>query len=132
MGEVRSVKDEKPKKVSYFRNMITNNGASSNREISASGAMGSISLVVGLLVFVVLTIFYIVNINEAPNVLMLIDKSIVVMTLGSSLLGVRKISSVIGSKKVDGASVDELLDALRKEQELQKKETEMTSEYVEH
>lgn len=131
MGEVRSVSDEKPKKVSYFRNMITNNGASSNREISASGAMGSISLLVGLLVFVALTIFYIVNIDEAPNVMMLIDKSIVVMTLGSSLLGVRKISSVIGSKKVDGASVEELLEALRKEKELQKKEDEMTSEYVE-
>ena len=108
-------------KVSYFRNMITNRYAAHNKDISATGTMGSITMLVGLLIFVILCIFYIINISEAGNIILLIDKAIIIITLGASLLGVRKVSSVIGSKKVDNVNVEEIIEELTEQKDYYKK-----------
>lgn len=116
-------KQQKKQKKSSWRNMITNSNitASSDSDISATGAMGSISISIGLVAFLVLIIFYMFRVSEASNIILFLDKTVIIMSLGSGLLGVRKVSSVIGSKKVEGHTLDSMLtDQERIKQEMRR------------
>ncbi len=78
-----------------FMEMITSGRDGST---SATGFVGVILSLVCILMAVAIFIFYFVNVKEADHVLALLDKVIIMLGIGSALLGTRKISGVIGSK----------------------------------
>lgn len=78
-----------------FMEMITSGRDGST---SATGFVGVILSLVCILMAVAIFIFYFINVKEADNILALLDKVIIMLGIGSALLGTRKISGVIGSK----------------------------------
>lgn len=103
------------KKKGWFKNMISNRNTSSN-EISASGTMGAVVIIVGLLIFLLMTIFYMFNVTEAPNILLFSDKATTIVIVGGSLLGVRRFSSVFDRRQTDnGVSVTEAVQSMNQE-----------------
>lgn len=78
-----------------FMEMITSGRDGST---SATGFVGVILSLVCILMAVAIFIFYFVNVKEADHALAFLDKVIIMLGIGSALLGTRKISGVIGSK----------------------------------
>jgi len=90
-----------------FMEMITSGRDGST---SATGFVGVILSLVCIIMAVSIFIFYFVHPAEAENILSLLDKVIIMLGIGSALLGTRKISGVIGSKN----SIDNITDAVEK------------------
>ena len=78
-----------------FMEMITSGKDGST---SATGFIGVILSLVSILMAVAIFMFYFMHTGEAENILALADKVIIMLGIGSALLGTRKISGVIGSK----------------------------------
>ena len=109
----KSNKPEQKEKKGFFKWLSSLN--SPETETSSSGLMGSVMIIIGLAIFMILSVFYMVRISEAVNVLSLIDKTIIIMSLGAGLLGLRKFSGVIGSssrQKVDNHTLREMIDVI--------------------
>lgn len=113
--------EESEKHRGFFRNMIANRDTAKGQDISATGVMGSVTIGVGLIAFISLIVFYILETSEAGNIIQLIDKATIIVTLGGTILGVRKVSGVfnrrISSKTGKDGSVtpltqDELIEIL--------------------
>lgn len=83
-------------------------------DTSASGLMGSITLLIGLVIFIVLAVFYMIKTSEASNILALIDKDVVIISIGSALLGIRKFSGVLRSNKyhIEGSDLKSIADMI--------------------
>lgn len=83
-------------------------------DTSASGLMGSITLLIGLFIFIVLAVFYMIKTSEASNILALIDKDVVIISIGSALLGIRKFSGVLRSNKyhIEGSDLKSIADMI--------------------
>ena len=101
-----------------FMEMITSGRDGST---SATGFVGVILSLVCILMAVAIFIFYFVNVKEADHVLALLDKVIIMLGIGSALLGTRKISGVIGSKNSTEAMQQAIEDALDKREEAEDK-----------
>lgn len=100
-----------------FMEMITSGRDGST---SATGFVGVILSLVCILMAVAIFVFYFLNTGEAENILSLLDKVIIMLGIGSALLGTRKISGVIGSKNSTTAiqqAVEDALDAREEKEE---------------
>lgn len=100
-----------------FMEMITSGRDGST---SATGFVGVILSLVCIIMSVAIFIFYFVNTAEAEHILSLLDKVIIMLGIGSALLGTRKISGVIGSKSNPECiqkAVEDALDAREKSEE---------------
>ena len=75
--------------------MVTN---SKNNKTSASGVVGVLFCLVGLLVFVGSIVCYFLSIGESSLLMSLLDKILLLIGAGSCLLGVRKIRDGNNSK----------------------------------
>ena len=83
------------KKFSTFTEMVTN---ARENKISASGAIGVLFCIFGLLLFIVSTICFFFSVGDATFVMSLIDKILILIGSGTCLLGVRKVGSMVGNK----------------------------------
>ena len=101
-----------------FMEMITSGKDGST---SATGFIGVILSLVCILMAVAIFIFYFMHTGEAENILALADKVIIMLGIGSALLGTRKISGVIGSKNSTKAMQQAIEDALDKREETEDK-----------
>lgn len=100
-----------------FMEMITSGRDGST---SATGFVGVILSLVCILMAVAIFVFYFIHTGEAENILALLDKVIIMLGIGSALLGTRKISGVIGSKnntETIQQAVEEALDAREEKEE---------------
>lgn len=100
-----------------FMEMITSGRDGST---SATGFVGVILSLVCILMAVAIFVFYFLNTSEAENILSLLDKVIIMLGIGSALLGTRKISGVIGSKSSAAniqQAVENALDAREEKEE---------------
>ena len=100
-----------------FMEMITSGRDGST---SATGFVGVILSLVCILMAVAIFVFYFLNTGEAENILSLLDKVIIMLGIGSALLGTRKISGVIGSKNSTAniqQAVENALDAREEKEE---------------
>ena len=88
---------------------------------SATGFIGVILSLVSILMAVAIFMFYFMHTGEAENILALADKVIIMLGIGSALLGTRKISGVIGSKNSTKAMQQAIEDALDKREETEDK-----------
>ena len=101
-----------------FMEMITSGKDGST---SATGFIGVILSLVCILMAVAIFVFYFMHTGEAENILALADKVIIMLGIGSALLGTRKISGVIGSKNSTKAMQQAIEDALDKREETEDK-----------
>lgn len=101
-----------------FMEMITSGKDGST---SATGFIGVILSLVCILMTVAIFMFYFMHTGEAENILALADKVIIMLGIGSALLGTRKISGVIGSKNSTKAMQQAIEDALDKREETEDK-----------
>lgn len=100
-----------------FMEMITSGRDGST---SATGFVGVILSLVCIVMAVAIFVFYFANTDEAEHILSLLDKVIIMLGIGSALLGTRKISGVIGSKSNPECiqkAVEDALDAREKNEE---------------
>lgn len=95
-------------------------------ETSATGFCGVVLCLVSIVAIVSIFIFYFFNISEAPHLLDLFDRIIVVLGVGAALLGTRKISGAIASTK--GANIVNLIEQTMTEKE--KRERENTKQQM--
>mgnify|MGYP003293913013 CR=1 FL=1 len=75
--------------------MVTN---SKNNKTSASGVVGVLFCIVGLLLFVASIVCYFFSIGDSSLLMSLLDKILLLIGAGSCLLGVRKIRDASGRK----------------------------------
>lgn len=108
-----SAKKTEEKKSGGIMNWL-NKLNSPETDTSASGLMGSITLLVGLVIFIILAVFYMIKTSEAVNILALIDKDVVIISIGSALLGIRKFSGVLRSNKyhIEGSDLKSIADMI--------------------
>ena len=108
-----SAKKTEEKKSGGIMNWL-NKLNSPEADTSASGLMGSITLLVGLVLFIILAVFYMLKTSEASNILALIDKVVVIISIGSALLGIRKFSGVLCSNKyhIEGSDLKSIADMI--------------------
>ena len=111
-------RDSKGRYKFSFMEMIT---SGRNGSTSATGFIGVILSLVCILMAVAIFIFYFVNTKEAENILSLLDKVIIMLGIGSALLGTRKISGVIGSKNNAEGIQRAVEDALNAREEKEEK-----------
>lgn len=78
-----------------FSQMVTN---ARENKISASGVVGVLFCIVGLLLFVVSTICFFCSVGDSTFLMSLIDKILILIGSGTCLLGVRKVGSMVGNK----------------------------------
>lgn len=89
------------KKFSTFTEMVTN---ARENKISASGAIGVLFCIFGLLLFIVSTICFFCSVGDATFVMSLIDKILILIGSGTCLLGVRKVGSIVTDKNDKGSN----------------------------
>ena len=111
-------RDSKGKYKFSFMEMIT---PGRNGSTSATGFIGVVLSLVCILMAVAIFIFYFVNTKEAEHILSLLDKVIIMLGIGSALLGTRKISGVIGSKNNTEGIQQAVEDALNAREEKEEK-----------
>ena len=111
-------RDSKGKYKFSFMEMIT---SGRNGSTSATGFIGVVLSLVCILMAVAIFIFYLVNTKEAEHILSLLDKVIIMLGIGSALLGTRKISGVIGSKNNTEGIQQAVEDALNAREEKEEK-----------
>lgn len=78
-----------------FSQMVTN---ARENKISASGVVGVLFCIVGLLLFVVSAICFFCSVGDSTFLMSLIDKILILIGSGTCLLGVRKVGSMVGNK----------------------------------
>lgn len=81
--------------VNSFTQMVTN---AKENKISASGVVGVLFCIVGLLLFVVSTICFFCSVGDSTLLMSLVDKILILIGSGTCLLGVRKVGSIVGNK----------------------------------
>ena len=111
-------RDSKGRYKFSFMEMITSGRDGST---SATGFIGVILSLVCILMSVSIFIFYFMNTKEAENILSLLDRVIIMLGIGSALLGTRKISGVIGSKNNAEGIQRAVEDALNAREEKEEK-----------
>lgn len=79
--------------------MVTN---TKSHKTSATGVVGVLFCIVGLLLFVGSIICYFLSIGESSLLMELLDKILLLIGSGSCLLGVRKIRDTSKSKNENG------------------------------
>lgn len=82
-----------------FDQMVTN---SKNNKTSASGVVGVLFCLVGLILFVGSVVCYFLSIGESSLLMSLLDKILLLIGAGSCLLGVRKLKDGNKEKEYDG------------------------------
>lgn len=101
-----------------FKEMVT---SGLTGETSATGFCGVLLTLVSLLVFLGLFVFYLINQEEAGNILEFVDKVIVILGIGSALLGTRKISGAIANRRSNEDVVKMVEDAMEARDEREEK-----------
>lgn len=101
-----------------FKEMVT---SGLTGETSATGFCGVILTFTAILVFLGLFVFYLVNQDEAGNILEFVDKVIVILGIGSALLGTRKISGAIANRRSNADVVKMVEDAIEAKEERDEK-----------
>ena len=101
-----------------FKEMVT---SGLTGETSATGFCGVILTFTAILVFLGLFVFYLVNQDEAGNILEFVDKVIVILGIGSALLGTRKISGAIANRRSNEDIVRMVEDAIEAKEERDEK-----------
>lgn len=96
-----------------FKEMVTS-GASG--ETSATGFCGVVLVLVSMMIFIGLFVFYMCNLSEAEHILEFVDKVIVVLGIGSALLGTRKISGALANKKSNADVIKMVEDAIEEKE----------------
>lgn len=82
-----------------FDQMVTN---SKNNKTSASGVVGVLFCLVGLLLFVASIVCYFLSIGDSSLLMSLLDKILLLIGAGSCLLGVRKLKDSGKEKEYGG------------------------------
>ena len=104
-----------------FMEMISSSKSGST---SATGFIGVILCLMCIILVFAIFVFYFINTKESENILSLLDKIIVMLGIGSALLGTRKISGIIGNKNTISdiqTAVEEVLDQREEKEERVKK-----------
>ena len=101
-----------------FKEMVT---SGMTGETSATGFCGVILTFTAILVFLGLFVFYLVNQDEAGNILEFVDKVIVILGIGSALLGTRKISGALANRRSNADIVKLVEDAIEAKEERDEK-----------
>ena len=79
-----------------FAEMIS---ASGTGKTSATGTIGVLLCLLSMMMILFAFIFYFMNLEEANNIMMFIDKAIIILGIGAALLGARKVTGVVSSIK---------------------------------
>lgn len=87
------------KKFSTFTEMVTN---ARENKISASGVIGVLFCIFGLILFITSTICFYCSVGDATFIMSLIDKILILIGSGTCLLGVRKVGSMVNNKNNGG------------------------------
>ena len=82
-----------------FDQMVTN---SKTNKTSASGVVGVLFCLVGLLLFVASIVCYFLSIGDSSLLMSLLDKILLLIGAGSCLLGVRKLKDCGKEKEYGG------------------------------
>lgn len=82
-----------------FEQMVTN---TKTNKTSASGVIGVLFCLVGLILFVGSIVCYFLSIGDSSLLMSLLDKILLLIGAGSCLLGVRKIKNNNGIRDNDG------------------------------
>ena len=82
-----------------FEQMVTN---TKTNKTSASGVIGVLFCLVGLILFVGSVVCYFLSIGDSSLLMSLLDKILLLIGAGSFLLGVRKIKNDNGIRDNDG------------------------------
>ncbi len=101
-----------------FKEMVT---SGLTGETSATGFCGVVLTFTAMLVFLGLFVFYLVNQSEAGNILEFVDKVIVILGIGSALLGTRKISGALANRRSNEDIVKMVEDAMEAREEREEK-----------
>ena len=83
-----------------FSEMIS---ASGTGKTSATGTIGVLLCLLSMIMILFTFIFYFLNLEEAHNIMMFIDKSIIILGIGAALLGARKVTGAVSSIKGSNA-----------------------------
>ena len=81
-----------------FEQMVTN---TKTNKTSASGVIGVLFCLVGLILFVGSVVCYFLSIGDSSLLMSLLDKILLLIGAGSCLLGVRKIKNDKGDNRND-------------------------------
>lgn len=65
---------------------------------SATGLVGVLTCMLSLIIIVVIMFYYFLHPSEAENVIEFIDRAIIILGIGTALLGTRKVAGIIGNK----------------------------------
>ena len=81
-------------KFSWVEVFLNTNGKTSSTKL-----IGLLTAMICLLLFVIMVVFYMFNIQESGIILSFIDKIITMFGIAAGLMGIKSISSSIGSNK---------------------------------
>ena len=79
-----------------FAEMISTAGTG---RTSATGTIGVFLCLLAMIMILFTFIFYFINLDEASNIMMFIDKAIIILGIGAALLGARKVTGAVSSIK---------------------------------
>ena len=79
-----------------FAEMISAYGTG---KTSATGTIGVLLCLLSMIMILFTFVFYFLNLEEAHNIMMFIDKSIIIFGIGAALLGARKVTGAVSSIK---------------------------------
>lgn len=83
-----------------FKNMISNAYIRKGSEVSASGFIGSLIVLIALTLMFILTLAFLFFKEHSQMIYKLIETYLTVLIIGSSLLGLRRLSSLLPNNKV--------------------------------
>ena len=81
-------------KFSWVEVFLNTNGKTSSTKL-----IGLLTAMICLLLFVIMVVFYMFNIQESGVILSCIDKIITIFGIAAGLMGIKSISSSIGANK---------------------------------
>ena len=81
-------------KFSWVEVFLNTNGKTSSTKL-----IGLLTAMICLLLFVIMVVFYMFNIQESGIILLFIDKIITIFGIAAGLMGIKSISSSIGTNK---------------------------------
>lgn len=79
-----------------FAEMISTAGTG---KTSATGTIGVFLCLLSMIIVLFTFIFYFLHTEEASNIMMFIDKAIIMLGIGAALLGARKVTGAVSSIK---------------------------------
>lgn len=92
---------------------------------SATGLIGILLTLTGLLLFIVLIGFYFTHTSEAVVIMAIIDKAIIIISIGSTMLGARKLAGAIGHRNVGPTDLKGVLDVIEQNIEIAERNAKM-------